>query len=106
MLSISCRENLNQFLAGKDWFEHVMRVVQQHRPKLSSSPDEGTSDMDLELLGKVLATVVTASVDAGAIIVSSGSILKDPSAVGAIVQGFLQIWLTHPASGNPQAQAK
>jgi len=60
--------------------------------------------MDQAFLGKILATVVTAAVDAGAIAVSSGGILKDAVAVGAIVQGFLSIWLTHPASGVPPVQ--
>lgn len=59
--------------------------------------------MDLTLLGKILATVVTAAVDAGAIAASSGGILTNPVAVGQIAQGFLNIWLTHPASGAPQA---
>lgn len=56
--------------------------------------------MDQALLGKILATVVIAAVDAGAIAVSSGGILADPGAVGAITQGFLSIWLSHPASGK------
>lgn len=56
--------------------------------------------MDLSLLGKILATVATAAIDAGAIATSSGGILGDPNAVGQIVEGFLQIWLTHPASGK------
>lgn len=59
--------------------------------------------MDQALLGKILATVVLAAVDAGAIVVSSGGILKDAGAVGAITSGFLSVWLTHPASSAPPA---
>lgn len=59
--------------------------------------------MDLSILGKILATVVTAAIDAGAIAASSGGILTNPLAVGQITQGFLNIWLAHPASGAPQA---
>lgn len=57
--------------------------------------------MDHSILGKILATVVTAAIDAGAIITSSGGILTDPASLGKLVQGFLDIWLTHPASGQP-----
>jgi hypothetical protein len=61
--------------------------------------------MDHTILGKILATVVTAAIDAGAIATSSGGILTNPATVGSIVQGFLQIWLTHPASGQTAASA-
>lgn len=56
--------------------------------------------MDPTLLGKILATVVTAAVDAGAIATSSGKVLTDPSSVGQIITGFMTIWLAHPASGK------
>ena len=56
--------------------------------------------MDHSILGKILATVITAAIDGGAIAVSSGGILTDPVAVGKIAQGFLSIWLSHPASGQ------
>jgi hypothetical protein len=61
--------------------------------------------MDQAVLGKILATVITAAVDAGAITLSSGKILTDAGAVGALVQGFLSIWLAHPASGSTAAPA-
>lgn len=58
--------------------------------------------MDHSVLGKILATVVIAAIDAGAIVVSSGGLLTDPQAVGNLEQGFLEIWLQHPASGQPK----
>jgi hypothetical protein len=61
--------------------------------------------MDHTVLGKILATVVTAAIDAGAIATSSGGILTNPATVGSIVQGFLTIWLTHPASGQTAASS-
>lgn len=56
--------------------------------------------MDPVLLGKILATVVTAAVDAGAIVTGSGKVLTDPTAMGQIISGFMNIWLAHPASGK------
>lgn len=57
--------------------------------------------MDHSILGKILATIITAGIDAGAIATSSGGVLTDPAAVGNLVSGFLNIWLAHSASGNP-----
>lgn len=57
--------------------------------------------MDHSILGKILATIITAGIDAGAIATSSGGLLTDPAAVGNLVSGFLNIWLTHKASGAP-----
>jgi hypothetical protein len=61
--------------------------------------------MDHAVLGKILATLVTAAIDAGAIATSSGGILTNPGTLGSIVQGFLSIWVTHPASGQTAASA-
>jgi hypothetical protein len=61
--------------------------------------------MDHTVLGKILATVVTAAIDAGAIVTSSGGVLTNPATLGSIIQGFLSIWITHPASGQTAASA-
>jgi hypothetical protein len=56
--------------------------------------------MDHSVLGKILATIITAAVDAGAIVADPKGVVSDATAVGDIVAGFLSIWLSHPASGK------
>lgn len=55
--------------------------------------------MDHDLLGQILATVVTAAVDADVIVRSGSGDIKDPLEIGNIISGFMSIWLKHPASG-------
>lgn len=61
--------------------------------------------MNKQLLGQILATVGTAAVDAAIVAMDPQGALSNPKELGEILTGFLQIWLSHPASGLPQAQA-
>lgn len=56
--------------------------------------------MDPTLLGQIIATVITAAADAGAIALNPQGVITSPEAVANIVKGFLDIWLQHPASGK------
>lgn len=57
------------------------------------------------LLGKILATIATAAVDAGAIETNPAGVVENPSALSELVTEFCSIWIKHPASGVPQANA-
>lgn len=52
--------------------------------------------MDKSLLGKILATVVTAAVDAGAIAIDPRGAIQNPDEISQIIKGFMEIWTTHP----------
>lgn len=56
--------------------------------------------MDHKLLGQIIATVFTATIDAGAIATDTSGVLGSPEKLAEITQGFLSIWLSHPASGK------
>lgn len=61
--------------------------------------------MNHNLLGKVLATVATAAVDAELIKTNPAGVLDDTAALAALIEGFAEIWSGHRASGIPQAAA-
>lgn len=56
--------------------------------------------MDHKLLGQIIATVLTAAVDGGAIATDPTGVLTSADKVAQITEGFLSIWLSHPASGK------
>lgn len=56
--------------------------------------------MDHKLLGQIIASIVTAALDAGAVATDPTGVLTQPDKIASIAEGFLSIWLTHPASGK------
>lgn len=61
--------------------------------------------MNHNLLGKILATVATAAVDAELVKTNPSGVLEDTSALAELIEGFAEIWSGHRASGIPQASA-
>lgn len=59
--------------------------------------------MDNALLGKILATVVLAAADLGAITVDPSGVASNPQEIGGIVSGFLELWLPHAKAKVTQA---
>lgn len=49
--------------------------------------------MDQKLLGQILASVVLAAADAGAVLASGETLLTNPQAISQIISGFLQVWV-------------
>lgn len=61
--------------------------------------------MNRVLLGKILATIATAAVDAGVVATDPKGAIANSTELSEIIGGFLSIWLDHPASGVPQQAA-
>lgn len=59
---------------------------------------------DKALLGRILASVAIAAVDAGEIALDPHGIATNPQEINDILDGFLSIWITHPASGQNPGQ--
>jgi hypothetical protein len=56
--------------------------------------------LDHVLLGKILASIITACIDGGAIATDTQGVISSPEKLTEIASGFLSIWLSHPASGR------
>lgn len=56
--------------------------------------------IDKGLLGKILASVAIAAIDAGTIFTNPEGIATKPEEINEILDGFLAVWLGHPASGQ------
>lgn len=54
--------------------------------------------MDKSLLGKILASVALAAVDAGEVALDTKGVLANPQEINDILDGFLSIWTQHPTS--------
>lgn len=62
--------------------------------------------MNKTLLGKILASVAMAAVDAGLVVLNPQGVVSNPQEINDILDGFLSLWVSHPASGisTPQSQ--
>lgn len=63
-----------------------------------ASPKQSSLDHQ-RLLGQIIATVLAAAIDAGAIAVNPQGVASNPAEVLAIIEGFVGIWA-------PQAMPK
>lgn len=62
--------------------------------------------MDKKLLGQILASVVLGALEAGEIVLDPSRAMADQTQLNSVVNGFISIWITHPASsGNEKAAA-
>lgn len=58
---------------------------------------------DHALLGQILATVLLAAMDAGAIALNPSGVASNPAEMAGIIQGFLGIWLPRVGPKAPTA---